>query len=127
MTTNSSTDALDPVTITAAAESFMRRMTRLGGVEKSGGFRLEVRPGGCSGMTSEFSLEAAPRSSDHTLLVNGLRVFLPLESRLLLAGVTVDFVDTPTQTGLTFLDPKASCCSTPSTAPELIQIAPLNS
>ena len=51
--------------------------------------------------------------------VNGLKVFLPSESRLLLDGVTVDFADTPTQSGLTFFNPNAGpcACSSSATAP----------
>jgi len=97
------------VTVTAAAEKFMRRMVRFS-VTPAGGFRLTVAPGGCSGYTSEFTVEQAPRSGDAELAVNGLRVFLPAESRLLLDGVTVDFAETPTQAGLTFFNPNAEAC-----------------
>lgn len=102
------------VTVTPAAEKFMRRMVRFS-ENPNGGFRLSVAPGGCSGYTSEFSVEAAPRSGDSELGVNGLRVFLPAESRLLLDGVTVDFADTPTQSGLTFVNPNAAACGCSST------------
>jgi iron-sulfur cluster assembly accessory protein len=87
----------------------MRRMVRFSATP-SGGLRLTVTPGGCSGYSSEFTVEAAPHSQDAELLVNGLRVFLPAESRLLLDGVTVDFADTPTQSGLTFVNPNAEAC-----------------
>ena len=97
------------VTVTSAAEKFMRRMVRFS-EHPGGGFRLSVAPGGCSGYTSEFSVEAAPKSGDSELAVNGLRVFLPAESRLLLDGVTVDFADTPLQSGLTFVNPSAAAC-----------------
>ncbi len=97
------------VTVTPAAEKFMRRMVRFSATP-AGGFRLTVTPGGCSGYSSEFSVEAAPRGGDAELGVNGLRVFLPAESRLLLDGVTVDFADTPTQSGLTFFNPNAEAC-----------------
>jgi iron-sulfur cluster assembly accessory protein len=97
------------VTVTAAAEKFMRRMVRFS-EHPAGGFRLSVAPGGCSGYTSEFSVESAPRGGDAELSVNGLRVFLPAESRLLLDGVTVDFADRPTQSGLTFFNPNAAAC-----------------
>jgi iron-sulfur cluster assembly accessory protein len=97
------------VTVTAAAEKFMRRMVRFS-EHPSGGFRLTVSPGGCSGYTSAFSVEPAPRGGDAELAVNGLRVFLPAESRLLLDGVTVDFADTPLQSGLTFVNPNAAAC-----------------
>ena len=101
------------VTVTPAAEKFMRRMVRFSG-HPAGGFRLSVAPGGCSGYTSEFSVEAAPKPGDSELVANGVRIFLPAESRLVLDGVTVDFADTPTQSGLTFFNPKAAAppCST---------------
>ncbi|MEK8052643.1 iron-sulfur cluster assembly accessory protein [Ideonella sp. DXS22W] len=105
-------------TVTAAAEKFMRRMVRFSETP-AGGFRLTVTPGGCSGYSSEFTVEAAPRDGDADVTVNGLRVFLPAESRLLLDGVTIDFADTPTKSGLTFVNPnQAACgCSSSGEAP----------
>lgn len=97
------------VTVTPAAEKFMRRMVRFS-EHPAGGFRLTVAPGGCSGYSSQFSVEASPQAGDAELGVNGLRVFLPAESRLLLDGVTVDFADTPLQSGLTFFNPNAAAC-----------------
>jgi iron-sulfur cluster assembly accessory protein len=97
------------VTVTPAAEKFMRRMVRFSD-HPGGGFRLTVSPGGCSGLASEFSVEGTPRGGDSELAVNGLRVFLPAESRLLLDGVTIDFADTPTQSGLSFVNPNAAAC-----------------
>lgn len=97
------------LTVTPAAEKFMRRMLRFS-EHPAGGFRLTVSPGGCSGYSSEFSVEAAPRSGDAEISINGMRLFLPAQSRLLLDGVTVDFADTPTQSGLTFVNPNAASC-----------------
>jgi iron-sulfur cluster assembly accessory protein len=97
------------VTVTAAAEKFMRRMVRFSD-HPSGGFRLTVTPGGCSGYASEFSVEPALVPGDSELLVNGLRVFLPAESRLVLDGVTVDFAESPTKSGLTFFNPNQAAC-----------------
>ena len=100
---------LPNITVTPAAEKFIRRMVRFS-VNPTGGFRLTVSPGGCSGYTSEFTVEDAPQGGDAELAVNGLRVFLPAESRLMLDGVTVDFAETPTQAGLTFFNPNAEAC-----------------
>ncbi|MBI5717783.1 MAG: iron-sulfur cluster assembly accessory protein [Burkholderiales bacterium] len=97
------------IALTPAAEKFMRRMVRFS-EHPAGGFRLTVSPGGCSGYASEFSVEAVPRPGDAELGVNGLRLFLPAESRLLLDGVTVDFADSPTQSGLSFINPNAAAC-----------------
>jgi iron-sulfur cluster assembly protein len=97
------------VIVTANAAKFMQRMVRFSD-HPSGGFRLTVSPGGCSGYASEFTVEAAPRAGDTELPVGGLRLFLPAESRLMLDGVTVDFADTPTQSGLTFFNPNQAAC-----------------
>jgi len=97
------------VIVTPAAEKFIRRMVRFS-AQPAGGFRLTVSAGGCSGYNSEFSVEAAPVAGDSELLVNGVKIFLPAESRLMLDGVTIDFADTPTKSGLTFTNPNAAAC-----------------
>ena len=103
------------VTITPAAEKFIRRFLRFGGGPESG-FRLKVTHGGCSGLAAEFDVEAAPREGDAVVEYNGMRLFLPAETRLLLEGVTIDCAETRTQGGLVFHDPKSSgaSCSTAS-------------
>lgn len=95
------------LTITASAEKFIRRMLRFGG-GAGHGFRIIVTAGGCSGLAGDFSVERAPRDGDLVYEHNGMKFFMPAESRLLLSGVTIDFTDTPTQTGLVFHDPKTA-------------------
>jgi iron-sulfur cluster assembly accessory protein len=95
------------ITITPAAEKFMRRMVRFHGGSGQAGFRLKVSAGGCSGLSSEFSIEEKPVQGDFCVDCNGLLVYLSNESRLLLEGATIDFGDTPTATGLTFRTPAA--------------------
>jgi iron-sulfur cluster assembly accessory protein len=106
------------VTITPAADKFVRRMLRFDGGPQSG-LRLSVSPGGCSGLSAEFSVEAAPGAGETVHETNGLRFFLPAQSRLLMQGVTMDFVETPTSAGLKFHDPKnVSTCGSHS-APDI--------
>jgi iron-sulfur cluster assembly protein len=97
------------VTVTPAAEKFMRRMVRFSD-HPTGGFHLTVTPGGCSGYSSAFKVAAAPAATDSELQVNGLRVFLPAESRLLLDGVVIDFTESATQSGLSFTNPNQAAC-----------------
>ena len=78
---------LPNVTITAAADKFMRRIVRFSGL------------------------------TEQVLEVDGLRLFLAAESRMLLDGVTIDFVDTPTQSGLTFVNPNQAPCACSSSGP----------
>lgn len=102
--------------ITPAADKFMRRIVRFSGLPEGAGFRLLVSEGGCSGYNAEFSAEPAPREGEQTLEHQGLKIFLPAESRLLLDGVTMDFADTPTKSGLTFVNPRQSACACSSSA-----------
>jgi iron-sulfur cluster assembly protein len=99
--------------ITARAEKFIRLMLRADGGPGSG-FRLAVSPGGCSGLSADISVRSEPAPGEAVIEVNGVRLFLPAESRILLEGVTIDFVDSAAQTGLVFHDPKATCCSSDS-------------
>ena len=87
------------VDFTAAAEDFLRRMLRFS-EHPAGGLRLTVTPGGCSGLSSSFSAEPAPRSGEAELRRAGLRLFLPAECVPLLEGATVDFTESPTRSGL---------------------------
>lgn len=103
------------ITITPKAEKFMQRIVRFGGPEGSG-FRLTVSPGGCSGLSSAFSAEPQPLPGDAIFDWNGLKLFLPVESRLLLEGATIDFVETMTEAGLSFKLPNASSCGCSSTS-----------
>lgn len=113
------------VTITPAAEKFIRRLMRFDGGPDAG-FRLSVSPGGCSGLAAEFSVEAAPRNGDATVTISGMKFFLPAESRMLLQDVTIDFVDTPLQTGFVFRDPKAASCGCKSETPSVSDVSPSN-
>lgn len=97
------------IDITPAAEKFIGRMVRFS-AHPSGGFRLTVTPGGCSGFSSEFSVESALREGDAEVLVGRTRLFLPAQSRLLLDGVTIDFTETPTSAGLAFINPNQAAC-----------------
>jgi iron-sulfur cluster assembly protein len=101
-------------TLTPAAEKFIRRMIRFNGGDGSG-FRLAVTAGGCSGLAAQFDVEAAPRSGDAVFDYGGIKFYLPAESRLLLDGVTIDFAETPIQSGLVFHDPKSATCGCKST------------
>lgn len=106
------------LTITPKAAQFMQRMVRFGGVGAGAGFRLVVSPGGCSGLSSEFTVEAAPLAGDKQMEVEGIQVFLSAESALLLDGYTIDFADTMMETGLKFHNPNArGVCGCGSSTP----------
>ena len=105
------------VTLTPAANKFISRMVRFSGQPEGAGFRLHVTAGGCSGFNSEFTVEAAPLPGDSIVEVAGVKMFFTAESRLLLEGVTIDFADTPTKSGLTFINPNQAPCACSSSGP----------
>jgi iron-sulfur cluster assembly accessory protein len=96
-------------TLTPKAVKFMRMMLRADG-DANSGFRLAVSPGGCSGLSADISVRAQPKDGEAVVVRDGVRLFLPAESRVLLEGVTIDFAETASQTGLIFHDPKATTC-----------------
>ena len=112
---------LPNVTLTPAAAKFINRIVRFSGMGAGAGLRLAVTPGGCSGYSSEFSAEAAPAAGEQPLEVGGVRLFLGAESRLMLNGITIDFTETATSSGLSFIDPnkEACACSSAETAPKV--------
>ncbi len=98
------------LSVTPKAAKFIGRMLRFNGGSAEHGFRLVVSPGGCSGLSTEFSVEGAPWPGDEVVIASGLRLFLPAQSRLLLAGATIDFKETLTESGLTYITPSAAAC-----------------
>jgi len=110
------------ISFSPAAEKFVARMLRFSPTP-SGGFRLVVKPGGCSGLSSEFSVEPEPFPGDQVKVVGGSRVFLDAESRVLLHGATVDFADTALESGFvirTAANPTGTCST--HAAPELVSL-----
>jgi iron-sulfur cluster assembly protein len=111
------------IDFTPAAEKFIRRLCMFDGPPGSG-LRLLVAPGGCSGMSGEFSVEPAPREGEAVYPHGAFKLFLPAQSRLLLDGVTIDFVETPTSTGFVFHDPKATGCGCSTTDAKTFEETP---
>ena len=63
------------------------------------------------GTGGRYQRPPRPAAGEAVVERDGVKLFLPAESRLLLDGVTIDFADTPSQTGLVFKDPKQVSCS----------------
>jgi len=97
------------MTVMPKAEAFMRRMIRMGG--GAGGFRLVVTPGGCSGLSAEFSVEAAPQQGERIVQLESVKMFVPETSLALLEGYNVDFADSPMETGFKFTNPSGGACA----------------
>jgi iron-sulfur cluster assembly accessory protein len=85
------------VKIAPTAENFIRRMIRFNGGVGSG-FRLVLKPGGCSGMDYDFSVEKEPLPGDTVVMHDDIRLFVPEASVPLLDGVVIGFEESMPQT-----------------------------
>ncbi|MHB0889445.1 HesB/IscA family protein [Acidithiobacillus sp.] len=96
------------VTFTPKAERFIQRMITFNGGGSESGFRLAVAPGGCSGLSYDFSVVNAPEPDDLAVESNGIKVFLAKASLPFLDGMVVDCEDSLINTGLVFKNPNAA-------------------
>lgn len=81
----------------------------------TGGLRIEVTDGGCSGLQYGLRLEAQPTENDSVMDYGAIKVFVDAESLPSLDGMTVDFLDSVEGSGFKFTNPNAvkSCaCGT---------------
>jgi iron-sulfur cluster assembly protein len=81
----------------------------------SGGLRLGVLGGGCSGLSYQFKFDAKQRPTDLVFEFDDVKVFVDPKSILFLDGMTLDWKDSIIQSGFVFENPNAkkSCgCGT---------------
>ena len=95
------------VTMTTTATEKVQDFITEHGVE-SGGLRVAVHPGGCSGSQYGLNIEDGPESDDEVLEVGGVKVFVDPFSAQYLEGVEIDYVTTMMGSGFTFRNPNAS-------------------
>ncbi|MGH7584304.1 MAG: HesB/IscA family protein [Gemmatimonadales bacterium] len=75
---------------------------------ESGGLRISVLPGGCSGFKYSLNLEDKVGDDDMSAEINGIRVFVDPFSAQYLSGVTIDYVTSMQGSGFTFENPNAT-------------------
>jgi iron-sulfur cluster assembly protein len=74
----------------------------------TGGMRVAVLPGGCSGFRYSLNIEEKQLEDDMVVEVHGIRLFVDGFSAPYLMGVTVDYVSSMQTSGFTFNNPNAS-------------------
>jgi iron-sulfur cluster assembly protein len=100
--------AVTPKAVQKIREAFARENV-------SGGLRLGVLGGGCSGLSYQFKFAPAPRPNDHVFEFEDVKVFVDPKSMVFLDGMTLDWHDSLIQSGFVFNNPHAhkSCgCGT---------------
>jgi len=94
------------VHVTSKAVAKIREAFAKQGV--SGGLRLGVLGGGCSGLSYQFKFDAKPRATDHVFSFDDVQVFVDPKSMLYLDGLTLDWKDSLMQSGFVFENPHAT-------------------
>ncbi len=74
---------------------------------ETGGLRIAVVGGGCSGFQYQMSLDKQPAENDQVIEQDGLKVFIDSRSMLYLNGTRVDYVDGLTGSGFKFENPNS--------------------
>jgi len=73
----------------------------------TGGLRLGVVGGGCSGFSYKFKLENEPRASDNVFEFDGVKLFVDPKSYEHLEGLTLDYYESLLESGFVFKNPNA--------------------
>jgi iron-sulfur cluster assembly protein len=99
-------EAVKQIYVTPKAIGKIRDAFKREGV--SGGLRLGVLGGGCSGLSYQFKFAPEPRPRDHVFQFEDVRVFVDPKSMLFLDGMTLDWQDSLMQSGFVFQNPHAT-------------------
>ncbi len=94
--------------VTEKAAKKIRELLSKQGVSASGGLRLGVQGGGCSGLTYAMRLDAEARDRDEVIEEHGARVFVDPKSYVYLEEVTLDYEETLMRQGFIFQNPRAT-------------------
>lgn len=78
------------------------------GYDESYGIRVEVKGGGCSGLSYDLDFDNAERPGDHVFIDRGVTVYVGAKSLLYLVGTELDFTDGLNGKGFAFNNPNAS-------------------
>jgi iron-sulfur cluster assembly protein len=91
-----------------AAAKIRELMVKDGVPPESGGLRVGVQGGGCSGLTYAMRLETQARNRDEVFEEHGARLFVDPKSYLYLNNTTLDYHEDLMRQGFVFQNPQAS-------------------
>lgn len=75
---------------------------------ETGGLRVSVQPGGCSGFKYQLLIDDQPAEDDYIVAQEGFRIFVDPFSAQYLNGVSIDYVSSMQGSGFTFKNPNAT-------------------
>lgn len=96
------------IAITEKAAEKVRELMSKQGIPETGGLRLGVQGGGCSGLTYALRFDAEARANDKVFECGGVKVFVDPKSFIYLAGTTLDYQESLVTSGFVFQNPNAT-------------------
>ena len=97
------------VTVTPVASAEVKKFMEAEGVDPAtGGLRVSVQPGGCSGFKYSLVIEDRAADDDVVIAREGFNVFVDPFSAQYLSGVTIDYVTSMQGSGFTFKNPNST-------------------
>ena len=91
-----------------AAEKIRELLTKEGVPAESGGLRVGVQGGGCSGLSYAMRLDTEARNRDEVFEENGARIFVDPKSYLYLHDTTLHYQEDLMKQGFVFQNPQAT-------------------
>jgi iron-sulfur cluster assembly protein len=73
----------------------------------TGGLRLGVLGGGCSGLSYQFKFDTKERPTDKVFEYDGVKIYVDPKSLLYLNGMVLDYQESLMQSGFVFDNPNA--------------------
>lgn len=96
------------ITISTTAAEKLATLKKEEGKDDAAFLRVEVKKGGCSGLSYKMDFDTQPRDGDKTFETNGQKVVVDSQSLLYLLGMTLDFSGGLNGKGFVFNNPNAS-------------------
>jgi len=91
-----------------AAKRIVALLGKEGVSPETGGLRVGVQGGGCSGLSYAMRLDTQARDRDKVFEEFGARIFVDPKSLLYLNGTTLDYEETLMRQGFVFVNPNAA-------------------
>lgn len=91
-----------------AVRYILAAMPKEGITPETGGFRIGIQGGGCSGMSYSIGFDKEPKDRDQVFRFGELKVYVDPKSLLYLKGMTLDYEETVIRQGFTFSNPNAT-------------------
>ncbi len=91
-----------------AAKKIIGLLAKEGVSPETGGLRVGVQGGGCSGLSYAMRLDTQARDRDKVFEEFGARIFVDPKSLLYLNGTTLEYEETLMRQGFVFQNPNAA-------------------